>query len=226
MRLARIIWGGVAIAAAAGLALAAFYSGAPARVVAPAGAQIVDVRVGEVALRVPAGHLRHAQDRVGGRMDELHLAASAIDFGPPPAPRPLAPGETEAARDTVYLTLQPPETALAPFERMAKLYARFLKRGSEPMQTEGGLMMRAFEPSSPYEHETLYFNPPEGGLFAARCMRPPEDPDGPSALANGCIADFRLQGLDVRLRFSASLLDQWERMTMETTRFIASMAAQ
>ncbi len=214
-----MILSGAAILATVGAALFVALRPAPAQRAIPSESQIIEMRVGNVALQVRAHYLRHAPDRAGGRIDELHLAVHAPDFGP----RPLALGEPEAAPDVIYLTLQPPETAVAPSERMARLYARFLERGSEPVQVDGGLMMRAFEKKSPYEHEALYFNPPEGGLFTARCLRPPDDAAGASVMAHGCIADLRLQGLDVRLRFSASLLEQWEELTMETTRFVAAM---
>ncbi len=46
--------------------------------------------------------------------------------------------------------------------------------------------------------------PPEGRVFAARCTRPMQPPDG---LPNTCLSEMRFNGLDVRLRFSPNLLE-------------------
>lgn len=97
--------------------------------------------------------------------------------------------------------------SLDPAERLPRLYARFLvaEAGSHP----GGLIVRRFEAGSPYQHEELFLAPPEGRLFTARCLRPRQPHDG---LPNTCIAQIRMAGLDVRLRFSPTQLENWETL--------------
>ena len=100
-----------------------------------------------------------------------------------------------------------------------KLYARFLEQTA--WNNPGGLIMRRFEKGSPYEREDLYLAPPEGRIFAARCMRPSQPPDG---LPNTCITEFRLRGLDAQLRFVPDLLPEWERLMDGARGLIESLA--
>lgn len=155
-----------------------------------------------------------AEAALAGADDGLDLAARFPDF------RPLAPergrGSAEAA---VFLHLQAEDGALEPGERAAKLYARFLER--DQWTHPGGLIMRRFEPGSPYQREELYIAPPEGRLFTARCTRPPQPPDG---LPNTCISELRLRGLDAQLRFAPELLPEWERLMAGTRGLVESLA--
>jgi hypothetical protein len=54
----------------------------------------------------------------------------------------------------------------------------------------------------------LYFVAPEGRAFAARCGRP----DPARTTPNACAYDFRVDGLDVELRFPAALLSEWRTL--------------
>ena len=56
----------------------------------------------------------------------------------------------------------------------------------------------------------------------ARCAQPPEKPDG---LPDSCLTEFRQNGLDVQMRFSPSLLAEWERM-MEGARALVRRLAR
>lgn len=166
----------------------------------------VELRIGSVGLRVPPPYLRKREDIAGGQTSELQLALDARTFGPPPRLEPLAPDEPEAMADVVHITLTPPDPAVEPADRMARLYGRFLE--SDTGASLAGLERRRFEPGSPYEGEDLYFNPPEGRLFAARCLRT-KDGQPPGQ----CIADMRISGLDVRLRFARRHLEHWDHLT-------------
>jgi hypothetical protein len=113
----------------------------------------------------------------------------------------------DASEGIVYISLKAQEKSLDPAERPARLYVRFLEQ--EEWSHPGGLVMRRFEEGSPFGREDLYMAPPEGRVFAARCIRPQAHPDG---LPNTCISEMRFGGLDVRLRFSPNHLGDWERM--------------
>jgi len=104
---------------------------------------------------------------------------------------------------------------------MSLLYARFLE--SDVLETEEGLLKRAFQDGSPYDGEDLYFDPPEGRAFAARCARPTTPPDG---LPETCIAAFRESGADVEMRFTSSLLPHWEKLTEGARGLARSMIAR
>ena len=158
----------------------------------------LDTAVGATRLRIPAGYVREGVESGGG----VEVAAHFPDF------RPLA-GEprSQDAADIILLRFQMPDPQLDPGDRMARLYARFLEpdRWTHP----GGLIAQHFEKGSPYEREELYYTPPEGRLFAARCTRPIQPPDG---LPDTCMSDIRIGGLDIRIRFSPERLSDWEQI--------------
>jgi hypothetical protein len=171
-------------------------------------ASLARLSLGATRLVVPTDYMRFDGDRGGGDLDRLDLAARFPDFAP--AGRvTLRPGADiqERADATVFLSLTPGDSSLAPEDRPMKLYARFLDPAewSHP----GGLVMRRFQPGSPYDGEELYIAPPEGRAFFARCARPADKPDG---LPNACISEMRANGLNLQLRFSPALLSEWERV--------------
>jgi hypothetical protein len=106
----------------------------------------------------------------------------------------------------VLLELRPADTSIDPAERTARLYVRFLNETS--WSHPGGLLAREFEPGSPFEGDELYYSPPDGRDFAARCRRP--DPDRKTP--NTCLAAFRSGAIDAELRFSAALLSEWRTL--------------
>ncbi len=168
----------------------------------------VEIQLGKVRLVILPAYIRTVDQRRNGEFPELELAVSARDFRAAGPPGKLRPGMEDASSGVIYLTLREQENSIEPADRPGRLYVRFL----EPRQWShpGGLVMRRFEPGSPFAGEDLYMAPPEGRLFAARCMRPQQPPDG---LPNTCIGEIRQQGLDVRLRFSPELLSEWEHIT-------------
>ncbi len=106
----------------------------------------------------------------------------------------------------VLLELRPADKSIDPAERTARLYVRFLNETS--WSHPGGLLAREFEPGSPFEGDELYYSPPDGRDFAARCHRP--DPDRKTP--NTCLAAFRSGAIDAELRFSAALLSEWRTL--------------
>ena len=106
----------------------------------------------------------------------------------------------------VFVELKPADEKLDPAERTERLYLRFL--GETSWSHPGGLAARKFEPGSPFEGDELFFVPPDGRQFSARCHR-----SEPSRnLPNTCIADFRAGAIDVQIRFSADRLSDWEAL--------------
>jgi hypothetical protein len=155
-----------------------------------------------------SGYFRPSS-RDGGRLDRLDLAAFFPDFTPAGAANDID-AQTDLAeryQKLVFVTVRPADSELDPAERPSKLYARFL----EPDQWShpGGLVASAFQAGSPFEGQELYFAAPEGRAFAARCRRSDQTRTTP----NSCTYDFRVDGLDIELRFSAALLSEWEKLS-------------
>ena len=175
---------------------------------------LVEAQIGSANLLYPRAYARFGAGRAGGQLDQLELAANFPDFAPVPANAPAT-----ATDATLFLSLAPADTMVSPDERMSKLYARFLE--PDVWSDEGGLLMRRFRAASPYEREELYFAPPDGRAFSARCPRPSQPPDG---LPDSCLATFRHGSLDVNLRFARALVPQWEKL-MDGTRALAARFA-
>lgn len=182
-------------------------------------ARMVEVTVGPSRLRLDPAYLRRQEDRDGGRMSELTLAASFDSFRPAPPIGPLRPGMMQADPDLIVMTVRPADPALAPADRTAKLYARFLE--SDTWSNPGGLVMRRFTRNSPYASEELYIAPPDGRRFAARCIRPIQPHDG---LPDTCIAQTRVENLDIDIRFPPDLLVDWDRLLRGVQGLVLSMA--
>jgi hypothetical protein len=153
--------------------------------------------VGVSAFTLPSGYFRSAS-----------RVAFFPDFTPAGDLRDVARNTDLVERHDrlVFVTVTEADPTLDPADRPVKLYARFLdpNEWSHP----GGLIARGFLPGSPFEGEELYFAAPEGREFAARCGKPDQNRSTP----NFCIEDFRVDELNVELRFSANLLSEWEKL--------------
>lgn len=170
----------------------------------PATRQVI---VGATRFTLLSGYFRPSS-REGGHRDSLELAAFFPDFAPAGETNDID-GKTdlyERFQKLVFITIAPADSSLDPAERPSKLYARFL--GPDQWSHPGGLVASAFEAGSPFEGQELYFVAPDGRAFAARCGRPDQSQKTP----NSCIYDFRVDGLDVELRFPAALLSEWEKL--------------
>jgi len=201
-KIAGLILGLCAAALVAGAGFAAWRALRPSA--APA---IVHAFIGASAITLPSGYFRPSSIG-GGRLEKLELAAFFPDFT---AAGDLADVNSmtnldERFQKLVFVTITEADSSLDPADRPVKLYARFLD--PEEWTHPGGLIARAFLPGSPFEGEELYFVAPEGREFAARCGKPDEARKTP----NSCIEDFRIEELNIELRFSANLLSEWEKL--------------
>jgi hypothetical protein len=200
---ARSLW---VVAALAALGVGAFGLTAIWRPVAENGLR--QISVGPTVFSLRAGYLRPSSQGAD-HVDQLDIADFFPDFSP-------AGNEIDISKQTdlgerfartVFIAIRPADSSLDPAERPTRLYARFLE--PDGWSHPGGLVARAFQAGSPFENEELYFAAPEGRAFAARCQRPDQTRKTP----NTCAYDFRLGDLDVELRFSASLLSEWEALS-------------
>ena len=179
--------------------------------------QIVDVYLGNTRLAIPSPYFRFDHAKLGGRLPEIDLAADSKTFRPVILKVKIPKRNQKPAENTLYLTVSNASETLGPGERTTRLYARFLE--ADVWSHPGGLIMRRFQDGSPYQNEDLYMTPPEGRRFSARCPRPRQPPDG---LPDSCLADIRLDGIDVRLRFSSALLPDWEQLYNGTRGLVQS----
>lgn len=159
---------------------------------------VIQAEIAGVKFAYAHAYARDDATVAGGLADRLAFIASF------PAFAPLA-SKSRAMAPSVVLTLTPKDDGLDPGQRPAKLYARFLT--SEALEGPGGLVLRRFEPGSPYDSEELFIAPPDGRTFFARCPKPQT-----GAPDEACLSVFREGALDVELRYPAALLDQWDTL--------------
>lgn len=178
--------------------------------------------IGDVTLAYAPAYARFGGGRSGGRFETLELAATFPDFRPAgDSATPLSEADGSGKNALVFFTFARADRKMDPTDLVALLYARFLEPGVE--ETEDGLIKRMFQDSSPYQGEDLYFAPPEGRTFAARCTRPTKPSDG---LPETCLAVFREGGLDISIRFGRPLLAQWERLAPGARALAQTMLAR
>ena len=174
--------------------------------------RFVEAQIGEQRFAYAASYARDEATAAGGRSDRLAFAAVFPDFAP--AFRATAP------REMVFVTLTPRDDGVNPAERPEKLYARFLE--GDAWIGPGGLIMRRFEQNSPYDLEQLYVAAPDGRDFFARCPKPASDG---AASAELCFFVFRVDGLDVELRFPPAQLENWETLNEGARAFLGRVRA-
>ncbi len=165
--------------------------------------------IGATPVRIPGAYLR--PDDQAQTFGEANLIVAWPSFKPP-----LPAADSDAER--IFLTLAPADPDKV--ERNVSLYARFFE--GEGWSNPGGLIMRRFRTGSPYQDEELYFAPPEGEAFLARC---PKQGSSMDIGQQNCIWLFRAHGIDIQVRFSATLLPQWTRLNDGIRGLIGEWAA-
>lgn len=183
---------------------------------------LVASTVGDVTLVYAPAYARFGGGQAGGRFETLELAATFPDFRPAgESVAPLAEADGSGKNALVFFSFARPDRKMDPADMVGLLYSRFLEPAVE--ETEEGLIKRAFQDGSPYQGEDLYFAPPEGRAFAARCARPTVPADG---LPETCLSVFREGGLDISIRFGRPLLTRWEKLAPGARALAQTMLAR
>ncbi|GGK46250.1 hypothetical protein [Salinarimonas ramus] len=116
----------------------------------------------------------------------------------------------------IGVTLVPADDAPPPAVRPAQLYNRFLEPSAAT--TPDGLIVRRFAPGTPYEGETLHLAPPQGRVFAARCL----EGEAAAGVRLPCLAEIRRGGLDAQVRLPREALREWSRIVAAVERLAGS----
>lgn len=174
----------------------------------------VRVEIGPRQLVVARALIRDPAQMGGGRLDRLDIVLGIDTLAPLPAPDAKAPEKTPPERLGIVIT--PAQEGLSAIDMFGKVYARFLS--SETQAAPAGLMLRRFREKTPYEDRDLYLGVGTGRTFVALCPRTQtldksSDGTAPPREQEPCITTFRLAGLDMALRFPATHLGQWRRIT-------------
>jgi hypothetical protein len=200
---------------------------------APTPRDIVAIEIGSNRLLVPARLIRDPEKRLDGKTARLDLsvlwpsfeaerpktaesATQPIKVRSDAAPPPASPSPGESGH-RLFIGLEAADAALDPARRPSELYARFL--GADVGAGPAGLIMRSFKNASPYAGETLFIAAPNGAAFSARCIlgETVESPD------SRCLWLYRADGLDVQVRFSEALLDDWQDLGDRTRALVEKL---
>jgi hypothetical protein len=183
---------------------------------------ISPISIGPLRLNVPGAYLRGGHLIRSGAVERVDVVARFPEMsaaGLPPA------STTEIAQQNamtmVFIAVIRSDGGLDPADRPQEIYGRFLE--PDTWQNPGGLVLRRFEPKSPYADEELFLAPPDGRAFSARCRRAEAQA---AVVGETCLWRYRLNEQDVQVRFSPELLPQWEQMTEGVRRLIQGWVAQ
>jgi hypothetical protein len=166
----------------------------------------VGLTVASEALAIPGNMLRETSARAGGPLKQADLVLhwpslegytqlTAADFidGSPWAPM-------------VYATVAQRSVALDPASRLEGVYARYFV--GEPLTAPPRLTARRLSADSGYSGEIVYFGPPGGDRFVARCLA-----EATAETPATCIRDINFgRNLTLLYRFNREIIGEWEAL--------------
>ncbi len=158
--------------------------------------------------------IRHPPQRKAGTQERVDLAYLWPSLTPPDPAAKTESGKPADPNERMFLTITDGRDALPPAERVKTIYPRYLAQTTDA--GPGGLMLRAFRDSTPYQGEDLIYNTSDTG-FAARCSR--------SGIGNSgmCLYEQRVGGADVTARFPRDWLGAKPDVETSLARLVARL---
>ncbi|SDI13019.1 hypothetical protein SAMN05216338_1017167 [Bradyrhizobium sp. Rc2d] len=159
------------------------------------------VSVGGTLFNLPTSAIRMKIQRHTGPQERIDLDFLYPSLEPPGAPKHVTADTVEAtvqSIDRIFLSIAAHHDALAPEQRTATIYPRYLDQAAT--MPEEGLTMRMFRAETPYGSEDLYSA--ASPALTARCTRD-------AATPGMCLSERRVGGADLTFRFPRSWLSQW-----------------
>ncbi|WP_439361361.1 hypothetical protein [Bradyrhizobium sp. DASA03007] len=159
------------------------------------------VSVGGTLFNLPTSAIRMKIQRHTGPQERIDLDFLYPSLEPPGAPKHVTADTVEAtvqSIDRIFLSIAAHHDALAPEQRTATIYPRYLDQAAT--QPEEGLTMRMFRAETPYGSEDLYSA--ASPALTARCTRD-------AATPGMCLSERRVGGADLTFRFPRSWLSRW-----------------
>jgi hypothetical protein len=165
---------------------------------APATTEITHIHLAGGTLHVRHDLIVHdASARTDNGFVDLRL--NALDL--------TAPLASAHRQDDITLHITAADPNLDPADRASLLYPRFLQPTIG--ENEAGLRVQHFDDESAYGGDVLYSAPPEGRVFAARCMGAHIQHQN---IHTPCLFYFRIGRYDIEARFAQPLLSQWQQL--------------
>jgi hypothetical protein len=173
------------------------------------------VSIGGTLFNVPTSAIRMKIQQHSGPQERIDLDFLYPSLEPPGAPKHVTAETVDATMqpiDRIFLSIAAHHDALAPEQRTATIYPRYLDQAA--VMPEDGLTMRMFRSDTPYGSEDLYAgtNP----ALTARCTRD-------AATPGMCLSERRVDGADLTFRFPRSWLSQWREVAEALDRLTAQL---
>jgi len=184
----------------------------------PSGANAPDklpVSVGGTLFNLPVTAIRMKIQRHSGPQERIDLDFLYPSLEPPGAPKHVTADTVEEAMqpiDRIFLSITAHHDALAPEQRTATIYPRYLDRAAAMPQD--GLTMQMFRSDTPYGAEDFYSA--TSPALTARCTRD-------AATPGMCLSERRVDGADLTFRFPRSWLSQWREVAEAMDRLTAQL---
>lgn len=186
-----------------------------------AGANRVQLRVGNISLSVPANYLPYPSERSGGPRREVALYAELPDFhGFTDSTAADFVGNSPQSR-VVHILITREAFDVGESARLKRIY---LNEVADPRGRPGsaGLTGYAFRSDSGYRGEDLFVGREGGADVVMRCTQPSAEVPSPN-----CIREVQYApGILLSYRFKRSQLRDWHRIAGGVERLVASFAVQ
>jgi len=173
------------------------------------------VSVDGTLFNLPAAAIRMKIQRHSGPQERIDLDFLYPSLEPPGAPKHVTADAVETTMqpiDRIFLSIAAHHDALAPEQRTATIYPRYLDQAAT--MPEDGLTMRMFRAETPYGAEDLYSA--ASPALTARCTRDASTP-------GMCLSERRVGGADLTFRFPRSWLSQWRDVAEAMERLTAQL---
>jgi hypothetical protein len=178
-----------------------------------ADAPALPIVVGGVLFNVPPQAMRVAVQRRAGMQERIDLVYEWPSLTPPHA---AAPASINGIEERVFVTITAAAGALAPLDRLKSIYPRYT--ASETVAAPDGLAVFAFRDGTPYQAEDLAFDADAPEKFLARCAR-----SGRALVPATCLAERRIGGADITVRFPRDWLRDWRNVEAGIDRLIGQV---
>ena len=160
--------------------------------------------IGQDTIAVPRNMLRAASGGGAVKQADLVLHWPTLEGYAPSLAADFRDGSPSAP--LIYATISERTSALDAGSRLDNIYTRYFV--GDPLTAPAGLTARALAVDSGYAGEVVYYGPPAGARFVARCLAEPTA-DGPAT----CIRDIPLgRNLTLLYRFSRDLMGDWQAL--------------
>jgi len=167
----------------------------------------VSLRVGKLALTIPANYVMYQSARSGGRQPKVELYATYPDFHGYTSGDAQTFAGNAADSPVVYMLVRKDELNLTEEQKFQRIYVNYLA-SPQGMAGPFGLTQYAFRDDSGYRGQDLFIGEGDHGPMAFICARFSMQVQSPN-----CWRDMRLgKGASLTYRFKRANLGHWREI--------------